>query len=91
MSQVKPLIVRHLQSLAAAAGWDRGHWTITLEFEDGRLRRWGQEDPRNSPGELGAYDAGFRLAMPFLMGRMGRSPGGREAVCQDGDGASTGQ
>jgi MgsA AAA+ ATPase C terminal len=37
----RPLFVSVLEAAAAAAGWDRGHHIVTLEFDDGRLRRWG--------------------------------------------------
>jgi hypothetical protein len=52
----RPLFVGVLEAAAAAAGWDRGHHVVTLELEDGHLRRWGHDDPRNSPYELGSFD-----------------------------------
>jgi hypothetical protein len=52
----RPLFVSVLEAAAAAAGWDRGHHILTLEFDDGRLRRWGHDDPRNSPRELAVHD-----------------------------------
>jgi hypothetical protein len=52
----KPLFVSVLEA-AAAAAWDRDHHIVTLEFDEGRLRRWGHDDPRNSPRELACFDA----------------------------------
>jgi hypothetical protein len=44
-SKPRPLIALVLEALAFAAGWNKGFWTVTLEFEDGTLRRWSVIDP----------------------------------------------
>jgi hypothetical protein len=60
VSPDRPLFVHVLEACAAAAGWDKGHWKVTLELEDCVLRRWGSEDPRNSPRELARHDDSLR-------------------------------
>ena len=63
----RPLFVSVLEAAAAAAGWDRGHHIVTLEFDHGRLRRWGHDDPRNSPRELACFDAHLVVELDRLV------------------------
>jgi hypothetical protein len=65
----RPLLVSVLEAAAAAAGWDRGHHIVTLEFDDGRLRRWGHDDPRNSPRELACFDVPLVVELDRLAAR----------------------
>jgi hypothetical protein len=67
---LRPLFVRLLEAAALAASWDSGHEAILLEFEDGLLRRWGRTDQRNSPYELGRFDA----ALEYELGRILEPP-----------------
>jgi hypothetical protein len=61
----KPQLARTLEAVAAIMEIDSGFTELSLEFEDGRLRRWGSADPRNSPYELAQFDeAARRLAAP---------------------------
>ena len=55
-AQPKAVLVELFEAAAAAMGIDKGREQLSLEFEDGRLRRWGRSDQGNGALELARFD-----------------------------------
>jgi len=63
----RPLAVRLLEVIAAGMGIDHGFTELHVDFEDGRVRRWGTTDLRNSPRQLQRCDERLWAGLTALM------------------------